>query len=97
MLIVKKRYATSGYEYTLVVLRLTRVLAEVEGDRGEQYEDGYEPNATHHTPPALHSSGRPIHNRERCECDLILPQRHGNARAGQPTERQENSDARRTA
>lgn len=95
----KKRQKTSEYEQDLAKHtsraddewpRLTSVLTEEEGDRGKQGDDGYEPNTTHDTPSALHSSGRLIHSHGRCECNLILLQRQGNARARQPTEKQEN-------
>lgn len=92
----EKRQKTSEYEQDLAKHtsraddewpRLTSVLTEEEGDRGQQDDDGCEPNTTHDTPSALHSGGLLIHNHGRCECNLILLQREGNARARQPTEK----------
>lgn len=44
-----------------VSYRLTTILAEEEGDGSQHYDDGYESNATHHTPSALHPSNREMH------------------------------------
>jgi hypothetical protein len=44
-----------------VFYRLTTVLAEEKRDGSQHYDDGYEPNATHYTPSALHPSGRLMH------------------------------------
>jgi hypothetical protein len=71
---------------------LTTVLAEEKGDGSQHYDGGYKPDATHHTPSAVHPGGCLMQCPSGREYDLILLQRQGNARATIPRIKKEDSD-----